>query len=615
MILFINVFITENTLQFCYYDRGRLPKAASRVEIFKYMLASLSVVEWSSVHLFYQLDVMHQDRYGEIDEYMNGLFDSPSIHHTRIDRGKDWRRVIGELAETADGELVWFLCNDDHIFLDHETEYLYRLVSRLKELEQQHEFVSLMFSHWPETCGTYFEALSSRPEVLVEDHADYAVLLANPNLSIMVVNARVLEHWWLERDYGDRRLRRSDGLHSPEMLMMVPKRELVRHFDGYSHAGIDIDSCPPLFIPDGFFEREIRIAYCADRRLPGYVHVNPLLAHSSAVHPEGADLRCLMRDLPLFWRSRIAEVRVEREVDEATLAAHRNSNVLAAAGQRARGYDGDLTAALAPAFRQHHGRVPLAAAQPPGNRCETQFRKRNCSDIPIRHTLIFLDMAQNSRESLCDFAGGLRRHPGVEVIWLNLLLPNSETWMVDVAAADLFDAVIGCRFDGPMHKHVALNVGLAEARGEVVTVCEMTFRGMMVHESLLDEVRREFWPNGTDSPRPVVLSHAVWEAQAPAWPDQAEAAGDSNRRFQLLPSPYECCVSFRRSDAIEAGGFDEADGYLGVRGGAYQLCARLGEAGLERRRVETTGAVTYPAVPFPEPNVPASLYAQRNANP
>ncbi len=178
MILFINVFITENTLQFCFYDRGLLPEAASRVDIFKYMLASLSVIEWSSVHVFYQLDVMHQDRYGEIDEYMNGLFDSPSIHHTRIDRGKDWRRVIGKLVETAERELVWFLCNDDHIFLDHETDYLYRLVGRLKDLEQRHEFVSLMFSHWPETCGTYLEALSSRPEVLIEDHADYAVPLA-----------------------------------------------------------------------------------------------------------------------------------------------------------------------------------------------------------------------------------------------------------------------------------------------------------------------------------------------------------------------------------------------------------------------------------------------------
>ena len=45
VILFINVFITENTLKYCFYDRGRLPNAASRVDILKYMLASLSVVE------------------------------------------------------------------------------------------------------------------------------------------------------------------------------------------------------------------------------------------------------------------------------------------------------------------------------------------------------------------------------------------------------------------------------------------------------------------------------------------------------------------------------------------------------------------------------------------
>ncbi len=158
----------------------------------------------------------------------------------------------------------------------------------------------------------------------------------------------------------------------------------------------------------------------------------------------------------------------------AALGQPEASPTPAAAGQRARRYDGDLTAALAPAFRRHRGRVPLAGAQRPGNRCETQFRKRSCSDTPARHTLIFLDMAQNSRESLCQVAEGMGRHPGVVVIWLNLLLPTSEHWMVDVAAADLFGAVIGCRFDGPVHKHVALNVGLAEARGEVVTVCEMT---------------------------------------------------------------------------------------------------------------------------------------------
>ena len=82
-----------------------------------------------------------------------------------------------------------------------------------------------------------------------------------------IINKGLLKYWWFENDYGDAILRRTDDpvndVVSPEIKTIIPYREQVRHFDGYGHVGINPNECPPLFIPNGFFESKIKISLTA----------------------------------------------------------------------------------------------------------------------------------------------------------------------------------------------------------------------------------------------------------------------------------------------------------------------------------------------------------------
>lgn len=94
------------------------------------------------------------------------------------------------------------------------------------------------------------------------------------------------------------------------MLMFIPTRELCRHFDGYHRRtinNIDINKCPPLFIPPGFWEKDIKIVY--GERLSGYVNIN-LSKDYSCVSPDGTDIKT---HIPLFWMDRIKKIIVNNE--------------------------------------------------------------------------------------------------------------------------------------------------------------------------------------------------------------------------------------------------------------------------------------------------------------
>ena len=71
----------------------------------------------------------------------------------------------------------------------------------------------------------------------------------------------------------------------------VPTRELVRHFDGYGHVGKLNNISPPLFIPKGFFEKEIKIKYGFNERDNEYTNFNPSSEFLYAYSNEGTDYR------------------------------------------------------------------------------------------------------------------------------------------------------------------------------------------------------------------------------------------------------------------------------------------------------------------------------------
>lgn len=330
MILFLNAFITDRGLS--KLKRGLLP-SANRGDVFKYSLASLSVIDWSHVIIYYELDTNYQQRRREIDEYIGSLFVDPVIYPFRNQRQPQWKVAMEKLFEIEDDDLVWFSCNDDHIFVDYETDLLERIAAKLVDLTKRYQYVSCLPTHWPEELIHSNSPAATKPGVIEQDK-DYFFHISTSASSMRIVNQNLLRAWWFDHDYGDIWLPRSDppaptpgSVISPKYALVIPSRELVRHFDGYSYR-ISINTCPPLFIPEGFFENRIKISYCSEARKAGYVHVNPLKKNYSTVDPNGADLKCTLEDLPIFWRSRIARVDIATEVDRELLLRRRNEAVL-----------------------------------------------------------------------------------------------------------------------------------------------------------------------------------------------------------------------------------------------------------------------------------------------
>ena len=97
-------------------------------------------------------------------------------------------------------------------------------------------------------------------------------------------------------------------------IQIVPKTELCRHYDGYLHTYsflkdyIKASICPPLFIPDGFFEKDIKIKYGYDKYFEGYLNINPNKNNYIFENSNGTDVAINKNNLPFFWLDHIKSI-------------------------------------------------------------------------------------------------------------------------------------------------------------------------------------------------------------------------------------------------------------------------------------------------------------------
>ena len=164
---------------------------------------------------------------------------------------------------------------------------------------------------WGTYCGLTFKKI-------YEDEICIAVM---PNKfvgdSMYILKAKDLKEIFAKAPNRGRVVRMEDtGLNltrTLEQILIIPKEELCRHYDAAFHrvrTGQTSDPWiqQPLFIPDVFFEKKIRIRYGYDDRKDGFVSVNPLSDNICTANPAYPELNILLEDLPLFWKSRISEV-------------------------------------------------------------------------------------------------------------------------------------------------------------------------------------------------------------------------------------------------------------------------------------------------------------------
>jgi len=358
MILLINTFITnESSTGGVWekigrgYNRGNL-KSDNKLDILKYMISSLAVAyPWKKAIIKVELDESYSlnNEEEKLKEFICNEFSNTELIYSnkRNVVQQDWI----DTYDLINDELIYHICSHDHIFLGSSQDYLISLVNEIKE-KYKDNYLTLTLSHWPEVIRAaksgyidYHETFPSKHNEnykLEENFISYDGFCYD---SIHIISKNLFKDWYLTGKWDDAlkfypphtfksnhlELPRIDGvgitdlnmvrnklLNIPtlEQKIIVPYKELVRHFDGYNHVHITNNQCPAIEIPPGFFENDIKIRYGYDDYKEGWVNINPKNPNYYAYDKTGTDYKFTLEDLPLVWKNRISVVYSNDNIDE-----------------------------------------------------------------------------------------------------------------------------------------------------------------------------------------------------------------------------------------------------------------------------------------------------------
>lgn len=291
-------------------------KYQTKFDITRYSLISYENIGWKSVTI--RIECQNPE-HCSIYEEMSSYFPNSSIKKERSDTAKKYYDALNAL-EIDDKEWIFFSPNNDHPFIGC-AKTLSNVIQDADDAAERTgaEIVSIPYSHFTE-CQNFFKPSHHEwgaygnifPKLLYE--TDYSfVISVNKKLldSLHIYRLGDLKRIFGESKKGGRIIRPEDTefylKDTDSHVMVVPKVEFCRHYDGYMHIA---DKVPPLFIPNGFFDRKIKIRYGYSNNISGFVNINPTCNKFSYQHPDGPDLKNLLEDIPPFWDQRISQLDV-----------------------------------------------------------------------------------------------------------------------------------------------------------------------------------------------------------------------------------------------------------------------------------------------------------------
>jgi len=309
MILLFNVFITDTHAKGVgAYQNREMAKSFDKLDIYKYSLASLAnVYPWKKVIINTKLDEKYSERREELNNFIREEFGKYDllIRDYRNETQEQWQKE----SEILDDKLIWYSGNHDHVYIDNDYQYLFECTESIKNLDG---LFSMQFSHWPEFIfEPYFYFRPKQFSVFAMQ------VLGVYHHSLQIISKELYEYYWFSKELPkDQVWGRTDNFFSDafkdEILTFVPTRELCRHFDGYQHCPRQYqnDLVPVLEIPDGFFEKNIKINVGLQYK-EGYTNCNPYNKNLKIFSTEGTDFWYSKDFIPKFWLSRVSELKNE----------------------------------------------------------------------------------------------------------------------------------------------------------------------------------------------------------------------------------------------------------------------------------------------------------------
>ena len=347
MVLLFNVYITNTPGNpFSELSRGLLP-SFSKLDITKYSLASLAVAySWTRAIINVELDpkIYTEAQSIELKEFIEKEFKGIEVlfSNKRIKFQHEWKN----LYEKINSDLILLLCNHDHIFIDSSKETLEEIV------KQEHSrYTTIVTSHWPENIrwakSGYIQLNESQPRKLNSNYKVLDCSLSYDGIcidSLNIITKQLYYNWFFTGEWGNVSLPRVDGIVGvypsiinirqrlniplPQQTIIIPYKEQLRHFDGYSHQRIDNNTCPSLTIPEGFFESNMKIRYGYTDYLEGWININPKFSNYRAYSLDGTDYKITLEDLPLVWKNKVAELDINPYIDDEEMIQYRLKDAL-----------------------------------------------------------------------------------------------------------------------------------------------------------------------------------------------------------------------------------------------------------------------------------------------
>jgi len=347
MIVLFNVKITDVRMGYPYHiGRGSWMPNPQRIDVFKYCLASTVALEplVSKFHLYITLAPECEARRAELEAFIHEIIPADKLHlvWARNDYGRDWIRTTDEILSDPN-ELIWLACNDDHIFIDYNLDVVQSAVTTLDQDPDPNAV--MIYSHWPEQIrmSRFYKGELTADGNLVK--------FAWENFDgIMILKAGRFKQYWT-RDYGDALMFKVDylgGLYGYKCPgnVYAPTRELVRHYEGYAHVNQTAEMAnlvPPLYVPQGFFERDLKVRVGYPERKDGWQNLYSAAEWLYNANPNGVEHRWCVEDIPLFWKPYISELDVNLDQNVGQLHQARNAAFLAATHIPMRCFDIDFT--------------------------------------------------------------------------------------------------------------------------------------------------------------------------------------------------------------------------------------------------------------------------------
>jgi len=262
-------------------------------------------------------------REAEMEQWLRDIFpaDKLSLHWYRCNNIKQWREIQSEMDDVG-YDLVFPAGNEDHIFMDSNIETFAKCLEVLRA--DASPKAALMTSHWQ-------ESIRAVNHFGTDKSVEVPYYSIGNNDSIRVLKREFFE-WYMDQAPDPEmflfRTEQWNSIALPDNKLFVPTKEQFRHVDGYTHVGIGPEYAPPLEIPPGFFDKNIKLRFGFDNRLADWVNINPLSETLYAEDGQGADYRWMPNDIPAFWVDYVSEMKETDDADWPALAEARDVDLL-----------------------------------------------------------------------------------------------------------------------------------------------------------------------------------------------------------------------------------------------------------------------------------------------